>query len=220
MRLQNYIFAPNIKTCYSLKNIKNIIFDLGGVIINIYPHKTYEAFNMPANDSAKMSVYLHDLFHQLEIGAIDTTDFITEAKKEWELPLTKQEICDGLNAMLGDIPSERIRAIENVKGKYNIFLLSNTNAIHYEGVMSRLEYSTQWTSFEHLFHKTYYSHLVGLRKPDPAIYQLVLDENELVPDETLFLDDLGENLKSAQSLGIRTIKVSERNSIVDILNDF
>lgn len=200
--------------------IKNIIFDLGGVIIDIHPAKTYEAFNGHIDEMPAMSVYLTDLFHQLETGKIDADTFIEEAKREWKINLPNEQICEGLNAMLGDIPPERIHAVEKVKEKYNTYLLSNTNAIHFNSVQRILQDHVDRDSFEELFHRTYYSHKIGLRKPDVKIYELVLKENNLIPEETLFLDDLGENLKSAKSIGIHTIQVTTEKDIVEILKDF
>ena len=202
-----------------MDGIKNIIFDLGGVIIDIEPQKTYESFNKHFEEVPQMSIYLHDLFHQLEIGKIDAVTFIREAKKEWNLDLPDEIIYEGLNAMLGDIPLGRIKAIKDVNLRYDTYLLSNTNAIHFDSVSQILEDTIQHT-FEGLFKKTYYSHLIGLRKPDPKIYELVLEENNLIPEETVFLDDLGENLKSASTLGIKTIQVTKEKDLVKILSEF
>lgn len=202
-----------------MEGIKNIIFDLGGVIINIDPQKTYQSFNEHFEEVPQMSIYLHDLFHQLEIGKIDADTFIREAKKEWSLDLPDEIIYEGLNAMFGDIPAERIEAIKGINQKYDTYLLSNTNPIHFNSVAQILEDTAQHT-FEGLFKKTYYSHLIGLRKPDPKIYELVLEENNLIPEETVFLDDLGENLKSASLLGIKTIQVSKEKDLIKILSEF
>lgn len=202
-----------------MQGIKNIIFDLGGVIINIEPERTYESFDKHLKGVPKMSIYLHDLFHQLEIGRIDADTFIREAKKEWSLDLPDEVIYEGLNAMLGDIPPERIEAILEINQKYDTYLLSNTNPIHFDSVAQILNDTMQHT-FESLFKRTYYSHLVGLRKPDPKIYELVLNENNLNPEETVFLDDLGENLKSASALGIKTIQVSKEQDLIKILGEF
>ena len=98
--------------------------------------------------------------------------------------------------------------------------MSNTNAIHYSAIGDYIIEKHKVVSLDKYFHKTYYSHLTGLRKPDIRIFQLVINDNNLVPEETLYLDDTGEHLKSASSLGIVTVKVTPENSILDILKDY
>ncbi|MDZ4844814.1 MAG: HAD family phosphatase [Chitinophagales bacterium] len=201
-------------------HIKNIIFDLGGVIINIYPERSLQAFSQYAEGLGDSSVYRQLLFHEFETGKIHADEFRERVRVQLNLNITNAQIDDCMIAMLGDVPSERIQTLERVHKKYFTALLSNTNAIHYDAVAGYIGKRYSNLPFNNYFHKAYFSHLVGLRKPDTRIYELVLRENNLVPEETLFLDDLGENLKAARSLGIQTIKVTPENGIVDILSDF
>lgn len=200
--------------------IKNIIFDLGGVIIDIYPEKSLKAFAGYINGLSEINVYQHRLFHELETGALSPADFRDKLRETLGVIISDAIIEDCMNAMLGGIPAERIGMLEKMKQRYQTLLLSNTNAIHYDAIKRYLSGMPGATSLEKYFNKTYYSHIVGLRKPDVRIFELVLRENNLTPSETLYLDDTGEHLKSAQSLGIVTVKVTPENDIMKILKDF
>jgi putative hydrolase of the HAD superfamily len=200
--------------------IKTIIFDLGGVIIDIEPQRSITAFAQHINGLRQTNVYQHQLFHELETGAITSAEFRNRLRATLNTNLEDAIIDHCMIAMLGDIPGERLLLLEKMKQRYTTLLLSNTNAIHYDACAGILHKAHRVPTFDHYFHKTYYSHLVGFRKPDIRIFELMIRENNLIPSETLFLDDLGENLKSARSLGIITIKVTPENSILDILKDF
>ena len=190
------------------------------MIIDISPERSLQAFAKYAQALGESSVYQQLLFHEFETGKIHADEFRNRVREQLNLNISNSQIDECMLAMLGDVPAERIQTLERIQKKYFTVLLSNTNAIHYDAVAGYIEKTYGNLPFNNYFHKAYYSHLVGLRKPDVRIYELVLNENNLVPEETLFLDDLGENLKSARSLGIRTIKVTPENSIVDILKDF
>jgi len=200
--------------------IKTIIFDLGGVIIDIEPERSLKAFAEHINGLSQTNVYQHPLFHKLETGSITPDDFRKELRAALNINLSDSIIDNCMIAMLGEIPVERIRLLEKMKSRYQTILLSNTNAIHYNAVAHYLQSAHGCDSFDSYFHKTYYSHLVGLRKPDIRIFELVIRENQLKPAETLYIDDIGEHLKSASSLGIITEKVTPENDIVNILKDF
>ncbi len=199
--------------------IKNIIFDLGGVIIDIDPERSFHAFKRHVNGLSE-NVYQHRLFHELETGKISPGPFRNAVRTELGIRLEDSVIDNCMTTMLGEIPAGRIEILEKMKTRYQTLLLSNTNAIHYDAVSRYLLKTHGAPSFETYFHKTYYSHLVGLRKPDIRIFELVIRENDIVPEETLYLDDMDEHLKSAQSLGIVTVKVTQENDLVNILKDF
>ncbi len=190
------------------------------MIIDIYPERSLQAFAQYAKELSEPSVYQQLLFHEFETGKIHADEFRARVKSQLNLNISDAQIDECMIAMLGDVPAERIQTLERIQKKYFAVLLSNTNAIHYDAVAGYIGKKYGNLPFNNYFHKAYYSHLVGLRKPDVRIFELVLRENNLVPQETLFLDDLGENLKSARSLGIQTIKVTPEKGIVDILSDF
>ena len=115
------------------------------------------------------------------------------------------------------IPAERIRLLQTLKSHYSLYLLSNTNAIHLEDVMLKLSLQGI-SSFGELFDKEYYSHLVGMRKPDAEIYEYVLENQHLYAPETIFFDDNPDNIKSARSLGIQTFHVHDPNDVLTYFN--
>jgi putative hydrolase of the HAD superfamily len=201
-----------------MPQIKNIIFDLGGVIMNIDFKKTEKAFaDLGFPDFAQYMTQHHitPFFREYETGKINDDDFIKGIQQMAAKPIADREIIQAWNALLLDFPPERIALLENLRHRYRIFLLSNTNALHYSAFQQRLHALTGKT-LEDIFEKTYYSHGVNLRKPDTAIYQLVLDENQLDPSETLFIDDTASNFSGAEEAGIEIFHLKAPMTILDI----
>jgi HAD superfamily hydrolase (TIGR01509 family) len=203
--------------------IKNIIFDLGGVIINLDMERTFEAFRQLAG-TADIPMYTytrqHEIFKQLEIGAISPEDFVAELQRIFGNGVSSRQIQDAWNAMLLDIPPARLQLLKDLKAKYRTYLFSNTNVLHYNAFNAYLLKEFQSLTLEPYFHKTYYSHLMGKRKPDEAAFQQILDENGLKAEETLFLDDTPGHLEGAARAGIQTHLVTAEDTIMDILKDF
>lgn len=201
-----------------MHNIKNIIFDLGGVILNIDFKKTNEAFHSLGLENFSQHInqfHITDLFLQYETGQIDDIEFIEGIAKLSNKPMSEDEIIDAWNALLLDFPKERIDLLKNIKSKYRTFLLSNTNSIHLKEFQQRL-HNEQGVYLEDLFEKAYYSHVVKLRKPHADIFNLVLQENALVPAETLFIDDTESNFPEAQRMGIQIYHLKHGMSITDM----
>lgn len=201
-----------------MQNIKNIIFDLGGVILNIDFKKTEEAFRQLGLDNFSTHIsqfHISDFFLQYETGKIDDDAFVTGILNLMKNPAERHQVIEAWNALLLDFPPERIGLLKRLKKKYRLFLLSNTNSIHLKEFNRRL-YNEYKVYLEDLFEKTYYSHAVKLRKPESAIYKLVLAENNLVAEETLFVDDTATNFPEAEKLGIKTHHVKPGTSITGI----
>lgn len=192
-----------------LTNIKNIIFDLGGVIINIDYNKSIEELQKLCKDdcqvqySQKEQSHIFDLF---ETGNSSPEDFRKDLRETYQMrDVTDQQIDDAWNAMLLDIPQERIDLLKELGKKYRIFLLSNTNAVHLEAFNKIVEHSFSIPSLDSLFEEAYYSHLVGKRKPDAAIFEMILNSHNLAKEETLFIDDSIQHIESARKVGIHTL---------------
>ena len=206
-----------------MQQIKNIIFDLGGVIINLDIPATANAFVELAqkyNNTQFFPDSEHQVFKDFEVGAISEQTFRNALKNFIHEQVTDDEIDTAWNAMLLDIPAERLELLQQLKEKYNIFLLSNTNAIHYTAFNKILLDAHGHETLDSFFQKAYYSHLIQKRKPNAEAFQLILDENNLVPEETLFLDDTQMHLDGAANLGIHTQQVSNENTIHEILKNF
>ena len=198
--------------------IKNIIFDLGGVILNINFKKTEDAFvALGFADFKQYMTQFHitPFFEEYETGKIDDEAFVQGVQKIAGRPITEAQVIHAWNALLLDFPPERIALLEKLKKQYRIFLLSNTNAMHYKVFQQKL-FDLTGKRLEDIFEKTYFSHTANLRKPHAAIYKMVLDENNLNPEETLFIDDTQSNFSGAEELGIQTFYLKPPMEIKDI----
>jgi len=199
--------------------IKNIIFDLGGVILNLSVDSTLRKFaelsNAPVDQVIK-TYHSRPEFLAYEKGEITNDEFRASLRSIFGLTATDLALDECWNAMLGDIPPVRIDLLRELKVKYRTFLLSNTNAIHVDCFSGIVKKAHDLESLEPLFHKTYYSHLMKMRKPDAEIYDYVLKENNLKASETIFLDDNAANLKGAASVGIQTFHVTHPDLIFSL----
>ena len=194
------IFKP-----FASKNVKNIIFDLGGVIINLSYQSTIDAFKaIGFNDFEEVFTQASqvDLFDKLDKGLISPADFRIALRKLCKVSITDQQIDDAWNAMLLDFPKYRLDLLLSIKQHYRTFLLSNTNAIHFVAYNQLLNDSFGFENLSHYFEREYYSHLVHMRKPDPEVFLKILNENGLNASETLFIDDSIQHVVGAQKLGI------------------
>ncbi|MBK7764554.1 MAG: HAD family phosphatase [Bacteroidetes bacterium] len=195
-----------------MEGIKNIIFDLGAVILNIDYQATQKAFeNLGISDGNEFySKQKQDtLFDELETGKIDEAEFVKRIQAHANQPLQYNEIIDAWNAIILDFPLRRLQILQQLQLHFNIFLLSNTNEIHEREFNKRLQSTCGYPSLAVFFDKIYLSHRVGLRKPDPAIFEKVLKDNHLQAHETLFIDDSLQHIESAAKLGIQTIHMKD-----------
>ena len=204
--------------------IKNIIFDLGNVIINIDPElsvKEMSKLGFRDFDQSYSLLNQSNLFDSLEKGLISPEKFHEEINLQLELEVNSETIDKAWGALLLDFPRDRIELLRRLSQKYRLFLLSNTNIIHYS------QYSQDFKSkfgfaLNSLFEKAYYSFEMGVRKPDIKIFELALRESNLIPHETLFIDDLENNTKAAESVGLQTmlINIEKGDDITEKLVDF
>lgn len=191
-----------------LKNIRHIILDFGGVIINLDYKKTEEAFvALGITDFGERYSQLQqtDLFDRFETGHYTKEVFIDGLRGFTGKEITEAQMIAAWNAMLLDIPLRRLQILQQLQLHYDMFLLSNTNIIHEEAFNKILKAQCGFNSMGVFFDKIYYSHRVGLRKPNKEIFQLILDQNSLNPEKTLFIDDSPQHIESAKTLGIQTI---------------
>jgi len=199
--------------------IKNIIFDYGNVIFHINFQQVADAWKALGIDNAD-EFYGHrkqdDVFNALERGQITPSAFRNRIRELTHKPeLTDQQIDDAWNAIFIGIPKGNHELLLEIKKKYRTFLLSNINAIHYDYVHDYLQREFDMKDNSDLFEKTYYSHLMGKRKPDAEIFEQVLRENNLNPAETLFIDDSPQHLETARKLGLQTYLMTAPDNIQD-----
>jgi len=202
-----------------MQPIKNIIFDLGGIFMNLDFKITERAFidlgitQFPAMYNQHHS---NDLFEQLETGKISAPEFYEAFRQETHSQLTNEQIKTAWNALLLDFPEERLRWLDMIGQKYRIYLFSNTNIIHYDAFMEILARKNSCTDFNKYFLKTYYSHELGLRKPYIESFQKILEEQELIAAETLFIDDTAKNTEGAQKAGLQTFHLAAPITVLDL----
>lgn len=216
-----FLHLNSQKQSFNLENhsVQNIIFDLGGVIINIDFALTIRAFESlsPVKVSLiREMTFQSDFFLYYEKGQVDDLSFVEELHHLLELEEKHEEIKQAWNALLLDIPRQRIDLLENLGKTYRTFLLSNTNEIHLKGVETVLEQTSGHSTLDPLFERTYYSHRMGKRKPDKEIYFQVLEENNLSIEHTLLIDDNADNIASAKTLGMQVLHIQpDINSVMD-----
>jgi putative hydrolase of the HAD superfamily len=201
------------------KEIKNIIFDLGGVIINLSVERTHQAFAKLSGkplDEIKSIVHHGEFFQAYEKGLISDSEFRDHLRSLLNLTVSDQELDAAWNAMLLDIPMARINLLERIKSRFHISLLSNTNNIHLQCFNNQVKELTGNPSIDYYFHKAYYSHLLKMSKPSTEIYEYVLSSNNLFAAETIFLDDNKDNLTGATKVGIHTFHVQQPDLIFSL----
>ena len=203
-----------------MKNIKSIIFDLGGVLLNISYQNTIDKFEKLGVDNSSnfySKKYQKNIFNLLETGKISKNQFVKAINKSCK-SVTTEQIIYAWNSMLLDLPKNRTTLLKNLKEKYQLFLLSNTNSIHIKEFKSRLG-EKKYSKFYNLFDKVYYSHEIGFRKPDSEVFCLVLNENNLKEKEVLFIDDSPQHIIGAKELGLHTYHLKDNEEITTVFPD-
>lgn len=192
-----------------LQNIRHIIFDLGGVLLNIDYGATARAFaalGVHDFDARYSQLQQTSIFDDLETGRLDRIAFLAAVRAfDERLDLNDAQIEEAWNAMLLDFPLRRLQLLQQLRGHYDLFLLSNTNEIHELAFNQILADGHGLPSIAVLFDRVYFSHRVGMRKPGAEVFRHILTENELAPEHTLFIDDSPQHIETAASLGIQTI---------------
>lgn len=191
-----------------MKKITTIIFDLGGVILNLNQDKTLLNFKRLGLDLEHINID-SDLFTDFEKGLISEEIFRQILKTKLKENISNEQIDEAWNSMLLDIPVVRLDIIKQLKQNFNIYLLSNTNAIHIKYFINYFAQNHSNENWNNLFDKIFYSFEIGLRKPDAEIFDFVLKNIGLHPDECIFIDDSKVNIKAAQNLGIHTVWAKE-----------
>lgn len=205
-------------------SIKNLIFDLGGVIIDLSIDRSMEHFAGLSGFTKQRVNEIYTTTPEFEIyerGMMSDVEFREFVRKVFAVESTDEEIDGCWNAMLLGLPVRKLKLIESLKKHYSVFLLSNTNGIHvnYINEIMLPSIGQQGYELDNYFHKAYYSHIMKKRKPNADIFQQVLDENSLKASETLFLDDNLPNIEGAKRLGIQTVHVSTPDLILSYFNE-
>ena len=186
------------------KNIKNIVFDLGGVLIDLDFKSAINGLQKAGFTNVKEQLQAFDnegIFQKFELGEISADEFRASIRENSNVSLTDEEVDSLWNLMLLEISREKLELILDLRSKYMVYLLSNTNSIHWDYVCKNA-FNYRGFRVNDYFEKTFLSFEMHLAKPDKAIFEKMLYDANLLPEETLFIDDLEANCKAAEEVGI------------------
>lgn len=205
-----------------LEGIKNIVFDFGCVIVDLDKQKCIDALDKIG--AGAISHYVDeckqiDMFLDLELGKINVKEFCDEIREHAPgCHASDEEISKAWGELLTGIPTKRLEKVEKLHKKYNSFLLSNSNPIHWNKSVDFF-FPLSGHAPEYYFDKMFISYKLGMIKPDPQIFNTLIRETGIRPEETLFIDDSANNCKAAEEFGIRTLHVTNGDEWGEILND-
>lgn len=201
--------------------IRNIIFDFGGVVCNIDVSITEKAFTdlgIRQFDTAYSVTDRESLFGNFETGQITPAQFREALKPFFNRAVPDEEIDRAWNALLQDIPVSRIALLRALSTRYRLFLLSNTNEIHYIKYLKDLQTIHGISGFGDLFEKAYFSFQIGLRKPFREVFDFVIKDAGLLADETLFIDDSDRHVMGAREAGLFAYHLLDGEDITGLFN--
>ena len=201
------------------QNIRHIILDLGGVLLNIDYSASEHAFEALGIANFKLcfsQLSQNAFFDNWETGHLSRVGFLAGMREAaGNNMLTDDHLLNAWNAMIVDFPLRRLELLLQLRSQYDLVLLSNTNEIHEEAFNKLLMKTCGYNSIAHFFDRTYLSHRVGMRKPGEKIFRLILDECNFNAAHTLFIDDSPQHTEAAKTLGIHTILLKPGMTIED-----
>ncbi len=205
----------------NIEHIKNIIFDLGGVILDIDLMKgisAMEKLGLSDFESGDNNFNRTKTFLEYEKGLITDDEFLEKLKNESRVNFRDEDFIEAWNEIIVGFRREPVELMDklNKSDRFRIFLLSNTNALHKELYTRILQEQFSINGLEDLFEKEYFSHEIYMRKPDAEIYHYVLKDAGMIPGETLFIDDSEPNIATARTLGMETFHLVDGITINDL----
>lgn len=219
---QKYIFDRS-DTIRPLKpsDYKNIIFDFGGVILNLDYKRTINAFRglgVQYFDKSYSQLNQTDLFDKFERGEISSSDFRNGLRNAFNDTVSDEKLDSAWNAMLLDLPKERLLLLERLYSEKRISLLSNTNEIHVQAFESELKRNHDLNDLTSYFNQVYYSCRMGMRKPESRIFEFVMNQQKYIPAETLFIDDSPQHIEGARKVGLNAhhLRADKGETILDL----
>lgn len=216
--MQCYIFDDLFTMNNLIQPFRNVIFDLGEVLLDLAIQNTITRFSELSGQTPEQVKKIYtssEVFLNYEKGLIDDEAFRSGANQLFSTNIPDNHFDEIWNGMLYNLSVERLELLNNLADQYRLFLLSNTNEIHIRR-FTEISLAVSARSLESYFEKTYYSSRIKMRKPDKEIFEYVLSENNLIPQETIFLDDNVDNIAAAQALGIQGIQVSHPSILFEI----
>ena len=202
------------------KKIRNIVFDLGGVLVDLDFKAAINGLQEAGFANVKEQLMAFDrggIFQKFEVGEITADEFRTAIRENSNVTLTDEEVDALWNLMLLEIPREKLELILKLRGKYMVYLLSNTNSIHWDYVCKNA-FNYRGFRVEDYFEETFLSYEMHLAKPDKAIFEKMLHDANLLVEETLFIDDSEANCKAAEEVGIHAHHYHIGDDLTEIFN--
>ncbi len=202
-----------------MSNIKNLILDLGGVVLDVDYHKmvdTFKSYNIPDFDKHFTQAQQADIIDRFEEGKCTIEEFRNGIRDLVGVNLTDKQIDDAWFSMILELPEERIQLIGLLKLKYNIYLFSNTNELHIEMLKKKYEEQFGFDIFTFLFNKSYFSNEIKMRKPHPESFQWILDDAGIKAEETLFIEDSPQHIEGAKKVGLNTYWLTGGETLIDL----
>ncbi|MCO5249031.1 MAG: HAD-IA family hydrolase [Chitinophagales bacterium] len=205
-----------------MQEIEAIVFDLGNVVLpledmNVWHDKVRDLFEYKNQYDYLVG---KKFFLQFEAGLFDSDFFISTIENHANIHVTKKHILETWNFVLKELPVHRVNFLLKLKKRYRLFLLSNTNSLHIEYFLDKVNTLYGKNIMNEIFEHCYYSYEIKMLKPDTEIYTHVLKQQNLFPTKTLFLDDRADNIAGAKQLGIQTILVDPKDDITQILKNY
>ena len=204
-----------------VNDFDSIIFDYGGVIINICYENTIAAFSRLSGFEASQFYTQHQqraLFDDYERGHISSAEFRDGLRSLFQIDCSDQALDDAWNALLLDIPQERIALLKELGQHKRLFLLSNINEIHRIACDRIFDetFDAEFGGIYSLFETVYFSYEMGDRKPNPSIFKTVIQQQDLNPKRTVFIEDTRQHIEGAKSVGLQTIHITNGLTILDL----
>jgi len=218
------IFTFALENPHRNMRVKNILFDFGNVLFDLDLGKTGHIMQQMLGEryeTARQKLEHNKVFEAYEVGGLSTSEFVNALRFASDPPLSEAQVVEAWNSIFIGMPAARFEMLLQLRQRYKVFLLSNINDLHERWIAAYMERKHGIVDFEHrYFDGVYYSHLIRLRKPTRDIYEYVLADAELVPEETVFFDDLEINVQAALEVGIQGILHPAGTDIIERMREY
>lgn len=202
--------------------IKNLLIDQGGVIVDLDRDRCIAALKALGMDDPDSLIGLYEQagpFQALESGAIDTRRFNEIMLPYFPAGVTAEQIDDAFSSFIVGIPRRRLEALRELRKRFRLYILSNTNPIMFEGVLAR-EFAQEGLTVDDYFDGVTVSYKAGACKPDRRIFDYTVERFGIVPGESLFLDDGAGNIAAAEALGFHGLLIPEGQEFDEVLDRY
>ena len=205
------------------QTIKNIIFDFGGILLDLDYSLSFDRLKKLLNIEGDIPENVQLILDEYEMGYFSEGSFLHRLQRLTDDIITERALVDAWNAMLLNVQLYKLDFVKDLRSQYKLYLLSNTNHTHLTYVRQKMlpAIDVDPAQFERdHFIKAYYSHEIKYRKPNHDIYEYVLADSHLEPSETLFIDDNPDNVRGAKEVGLHAVVHDPSLDITEKLQDY